>query len=1229
MPTQGEMSMPVEERQSEAIQPTSEISSRGRLSEKICLITGGAGNIGEIITKRFLEEGAICIITGRNQEKLQNLKNKLFGAEKNGRSRSLYLLAFNAANPSEVHEAMQQVKREFGRIDVLVNNAGTAGPKQTLANLPFTQAELEALRQQGFADTETVFDAVGNILGITWLMTRAAFDVLSVGASVINVSTIFSRTEYFGRAAYSVPKSALNALTKHMARELGLSQKGIRLNIVYPGPIDTDRIRIVFSAMDKLKSQKEGATQEHFFDKMILQRESERGMTKIFPKAEDVANTILFLASDESKAFAGHAFEVTNGMQVAEESRTTLTSRPRLRISDGTGKKVLIIAGDQIDDAVGYAKRFLEAKSGVILVFQHPVYYERAKSEYPQLDIRHFDALDAESRHAFFTALLGDAPIDNVIVLPRCEKNFQNAYLLDTSDELAQKFLDQEIVGTLAVASSLAKFFVEEQDKLREAPRVVFISSPAYGRSVYHDILRAANEELIRIWRDEAATLKAQGKQKFEIVAHQLLRFTQKEENNFNLTAGFALELLNTAKKLEEINLYLPTYVEQPAQSGLVDSLYGMHLGKVAVITGGSQGIGGEIGRMLALAGARVVLAARREAELEAKRKQIVEEITRIGYSSPEERVAILPNVDVADENALNRLVEFTVRKFGRIDYLINNAGIAGAETMVVDMSLKDWRHTLKANLISNFSLMRKVLPLMKRQGYGYILNVSSYFGGEKYVAVPYPNRADYAASKAGQRALAESFAKFLGPELVINAIAPGPVEGRRLAGEGNQPGLFERRSRLILATKRINDLYAATIQALNDGAKIEDLLASMQHNSVDELLDGATVHQRLQMMAHHIRNTADSHSASYTHLMDKGIAEKFIERLKVGCYLTDPELGAKFLRDLPLPTEEFFSREFLLREAKKIHDGILSMLYLKRMPTEEDIALATVHYLAAGGVSGETFHPSGGLRFDRTVTEGELFGKPKQERLAQFEGKTIYIFSEYLFEEAARLTRAYIGEYKVKQVVLLTKSTYIAEQFRLRFPEWEKTGRLHVRAIGMQLEDAIDKAVADFGRPHAVVSMPFEPIPIKPLVADKSGNWENVFNERDFEELIENNLTFHFRIARKCSLLGEMQIVLVTPKTSQRSTDEEFALANFIKTTLHSLTATLGVENERLIHHAAVNQVDLTRRAKSEKPRTESEIEEELERFVTACLLTTAPLPTPEESRYRSRIYRGNAITV
>jgi malonyl-CoA reductase/3-hydroxypropionate dehydrogenase (NADP+) len=89
------------------------------------------------------------------------------------------------------------------------------------------------------------------------------------------------------------------------------------------------------------------------------------------------------------------------------------------------------------------------------------------------------------------------------------------------------------------------------------------------------------------------------------------------------------------------------------------------------------------------------------------------------------------------------------------------------------------------------------------------------------------------------------------------------------------------------------------------------------------------------------------------------------------------------------------------------------------------------------------------------------------------------------------------------------------------------------------------------------------------------------------------------------------------------------FALANFVKTTLHAFTGTLAVECERLVHDAVINQINLTRRARSEEPRNAAETAEELERFGRAVLLAGAPLARLEDSRYRSRIYRGMAITV
>ncbi|MFN3287062.1 MAG: hypothetical protein ACK40H_01295, partial [Sphingomonadaceae bacterium] len=91
----------------------------------------------------------------------------------------------------------------------------------------------------------------------------------------------------------------------------------------------------------------------------------------------------------------------------------------------------------------------------------------------------------------------------------------------------------------------------------------------------------------------------------------------------------------------------------------------------------------------------------------------------------------------------------------------------------------------------------------------------------------------------------------------------------------------------------------------------------------------------------------------------------------------------------------------------------------------------------------------------------------------------------------------------------------------------------------------------------------------------------------------------------------------------------QAFALANFFKTTLHAFTATAAVESERLVHDAPVNQINLTRRVRSEEPRNLEEHLEETRRFARAVLLLGAPLPDAEDSRYRARIYRGLSMTV
>ena len=189
---------------------------------------------------------------------------------------------------------------------------------------------------------------------------------LKPGSSIVNLSTIFSRTRYYGRAPYVVPKAALNTFSRHLALQLG--PRGIRVNVVYPGPIESERIHGVFKVMDGLKKVPDGTTAKDFLGTMALSFETTDGsMQPVFPSIDDVASTIVFLGSDESRAFSAHGFEVTNGMNVWQESRSTWMSRPDLRTLDGGGTTVLVAAGDQIADALTIARVQADVGAHVLL----------------------------------------------------------------------------------------------------------------------------------------------------------------------------------------------------------------------------------------------------------------------------------------------------------------------------------------------------------------------------------------------------------------------------------------------------------------------------------------------------------------------------------------------------------------------------------------------------------------------------------------------------------------------------------------------------------------------------------------------------------------------------------------------------------------------------------------------------------------------------------------------
>ena len=183
---------------------------------------------------------------------------------------------------------------------------------------------------------------------------------------------------------------------------------------------------------------------------------------------------------------------------------------------------------------------------------------------------------------------------------------------------------------------------------------------------------------------------------------------------------------------------------------------------KVAIITGGGRGIGKAIALGFANQGAHIVVAARTESEV----IEVAEKVKELGR----ENLGFV--CDISDENQVKNLVDAAIKKFNRVDVLINNAGI-GSMRPVYAMPLESFEKVLKVNLTGTFLCTKHVWQPMKNSGGGSIVNVSSLGG-----LVGYPLLTAYCASKWGQigftKACAEEGKK---DNIRVNAIAPGKAD--------------------------------------------------------------------------------------------------------------------------------------------------------------------------------------------------------------------------------------------------------------------------------------------------------------------------------------------------------------------------------------------------------------------------------------------------------------------
>lgn len=187
--------------------------------------------------------------------------------------------------------------------------------------------------------------------------------------------------------------------------------------------------------------------------------------------------------------------------------------------------------------------------------------------------------------------------------------------------------------------------------------------------------------------------------------------------------------------------------------------------GKVAIITGAASGQGAEEARIFAREGAKVVATDIQEAKL----REVVDGITGSGG----EAIA-LPH-DVTKQDQWERVVEATIEKFGKIDILVNNAGIGGEEgfAQLDDVDLDSWNTFMTVNATSNFLGIRSVVPEMRRNGKGSIVNISSMAGMIGGAA-----GVHYTASKGATRLLTKGAAVELGPNNIrVNSVHPGFID--------------------------------------------------------------------------------------------------------------------------------------------------------------------------------------------------------------------------------------------------------------------------------------------------------------------------------------------------------------------------------------------------------------------------------------------------------------------
>ena len=250
----------------------------GRVQDKIILLTGGAMGLGKAAARRLAEEGARVLITDHNAEAGMTTAAEL--------GPNVDFLAQDVIDPDRWAEVIAHVEAEYGRLDVLVNNAAVT----VFGSI--AEVSYEDFRRCYTVDVDSIF-----------LGCKAALPLMSrTGGSIINFSSAAAINASADLVAYNSAKAAIPMMTKSIALYCAREKNGVRVNAVLPGTIMTPNVR---SVIDGTPNPAE--TEEQF---KLAQPVGHMG------EPDDVAHLVVYLASDESKFATGAAFAVDGGLSI-------------------------------------------------------------------------------------------------------------------------------------------------------------------------------------------------------------------------------------------------------------------------------------------------------------------------------------------------------------------------------------------------------------------------------------------------------------------------------------------------------------------------------------------------------------------------------------------------------------------------------------------------------------------------------------------------------------------------------------------------------------------------------------------------------------------------------------------------------------------------------------------------------------------------------------------------